>query len=333
MSLEAGKRVALVGAPLALGQSLPGVGLAPQALRQAGLAEAIKELGYEVIDTGDLVLPSAEIEEVRPHPFAALHHEEGSSVALVSRVKHSYEVGQACRLIAQEVEQFAGLGDQQHHDCFILTLGGDHSIALGSITGVLRARPDTALIWVDAHGDFNTPETSPSGNLHGMPLATLLNYTQLELPGFDWLHEIPNVHPLLTPERVALVGVRSLDKAERDLLRQAGVHVYSMATIDRYGIGSVMERAMVAVNPEGKLNYHVSFDIDAMDPREAPGTGTRARGGLTYREGHTILEMLAGTGKLGSMDLVEINPELDQDNITVSLGIELVTSALGKEIF
>ncbi len=327
MSVEK-RTVTIVGAPLALGQSLSGVGLAPEALRQAGLAKAITELGYEVTDAGDLTFSAATASEepARPHPFAPLHPEADGQTAVISRVKHAYEVGQACRQIAQEVERCAT--DQ----CFTLTLGGDHSIALGSITGVLRARPDTALIWVDAHGDFNTPETSLSGNLHGMPLAALLGYSGVDLPGFDWLRE-GQERPLLTPERVALVGVRSLDQAERQLLREAGVHVYSMSAIDRYGIGPVMERAMNAVNPDGVLNYHVSFDIDAMDPKEAPGTGTTARGGLTYREGHTIVEMLASSGKLNSMDLVEINPELDHDNLTITLGIELVTSALGKEIF
>ncbi|MEI6046819.1 MAG: arginase, partial [Chloroflexota bacterium] len=239
---------------------------------------------------------------------------------------YAYEVGQACRLIAQEVERRAVKG------CFPLTLGGDHSIALGSIPGLLRVRPNTALLWIDAHGDFNTPETSPSGNLHGMPLAALLGYTRPGLPCFDWLHEA-QPKPLLTPDRVALVGIRSLDSGERHLLRQAGVHVYSMSAIDRYGIGPIMERALAAINPKEELGYHVSFDIDAMDPREAPGTGTTARGGLTYREGHTILEMLAATGKLGSMDLVEVNPKLDHDNLTVSLATELIASALGKAIF
>lgn len=331
MSLKISKRVALVGAPLAFGQSLTGVGLAPQALRRSGLLEAITELGYAIVDEGDLVLPEAA--EIAPHPFATLQHDEQAQSAVVSSVKHAYEVGQACRQIAEEVERFSTGCDEEGQSCFTLTLGGDHSIALGSITGVLRARPETALIWVDAHGDFNTPETSPSGNLHGMPLAALLGYTRMELPGFDWLHEGSLPWPLLKPERVALIGVRSLDSGERHLLKEAGVHVYSMSTIDRYGIGPVMERALAAVNPDGELGYHLSFDIDAMDPKEAPGTGTTARGGLTYREGHTIAEMLAATGKLGSMDLVEINPELDHDNLTVSLGIELVTSALGKAIF
>ena len=317
MSLNANakKRVALVGAPLALGQSLAGVGLAPQVLRQAGLGQVITELGYELMDKGDLVFRVEEVTPISPVTGA------GAAVTL-SRVKHAQAVGQACRELAQAVEQLA-TGDN-----FVLTLGGDHSVALGSIAGLWRARPETALVWVDAHGDFNTPETSLSGNLHGMPLAALLGQLTPGLPGFEWLQGVS-----VSPERVALVGVRSLDEAERQLLKATGVQVYTMSAIDRYGIGPIMERAMAAVNPTGKLGYHVSFDIDAIDPQEAPGTGTTARGGLTYREGHTIVEMLAATDKLGSMDLVEINPELDRNDLTITLGIELIASALGKAIF
>ncbi len=323
MHTELNRKVAIIGAPLALGQSLTGVSTAPQALRQGGLREAITELGCTVTDNGDLIWDEASLTK---------SSSGSAATAVVTRVRNAQAVGQACQKIAREVEKSARQGAGETPAGFTLTLGGDHSIALGSISGILRARPETALVWVDAHGDFNTPGTSPSGNLHGMPLAALLGYTAPALPGFEWLQEGPNA-PRLTPDRVALVGVRSLDKAERELLREAGVHVYTMATIDRYGIGPVMERAINSVNPEGQLDFHVSFDIDAMDPHEAPGTGTKSRGGLTYREGHTILEMLAATGKLNSMDLVEINPELDQDDMTISLGIELVCSALGKAIF
>ncbi len=326
------KRLGLVGAPLALGQSLPGVAFAPRALRQAGLVKEIIAQGYEVVDNGDLVLPSAPLEKTPSEMKENSNPQEGPDKYLFSRVKNSYEVGEACRLIAGEVEKFAAGCDDEGRPCFTLTLGGDHSIALGSITGLLRARPETALVWVDAHGDFNTPETSESGNLHGMPLAALLGYTGPDLPGFEWLKNEAVVGKL-KPERVALVGVRSLDKEERRLLREAGVQVFSMEVIDRYGIGPAMEKVIQAINPAGNLGFHISFDIDAMDPREAPGTGTTARGGLTYREGHSILEILAATGKLNSMDLVEINPELDKDNLTISLGIELVASALGKSIF
>lgn len=329
-------RVAIVGAPLALGQTKPGVGLAPEALRRAGLAEAITQLDYEVVDTGDVELPKAKerqaeiaIPDHNEHLYGRNLYQEGDTTlttitAAVTRIKHAEEVGESCRRIAEQVATAARTGD------FVLTLGGDHSIAMGTIPGILAARPNTALIWVDAHGDFNTPETSPSGNLHGMPLAMVLGYTR-GVPGFDWLDS--NVLQALPPNRVALVGIRSLDKDERTLLKEAGVHVFTMSDVDRYGIANVMERAFAAINSDGTRNYHVSFDIDSLDPSEAPGTGTLVKGGLTYREAHTILEMLAATSRLSSMDLAEINPELDQNGQTTALGVELVSSALGKAIF
>ncbi len=330
-------RVSIIGAPLAFGQTKAGVGLAPSALRKGGLVEALTQLGHTVVDEGDLQfprgklheaeveLPEAEFDGARRNLF-----EEGDTTtttlsASVTRVKNAREVGESCRLISQKVCRRAKEGD------FCLTLGGDHSIALGSIPGILAARPDTALIWVDAHGDFNTPETSPSGNMHGMPLAMVLGYDTHKLPDFNWL--LDEELRKLTPDRVALVGVRSLDAGERRLLKDAGVHVYSMSEIDRYGIGQVMDRAMTAINGDGRRTFHVSFDIDSIDPSEAPGTGTLVKGGLTYREAHTILEMVAETGLLTSLDLAEVNPELDINGQTTALGIELIASALGKSIF
>ncbi len=329
-------RVAIIGAPLALGQSKPGVGLAPEALRRAGLLEAITQTGHEALDTGDLELPRAkqhaaqvdipetEFDGPRRNLFDDTTTTTTSTTisAPVTSLRHAAEVGESCRMIAQKVQERAALGD------FCLTLGGDHSIAMGSIPGIVKARPDTALIWVDAHGDFNTPETSPSGNLHGIPLAMVLGYAGPDVPGFDWFKSTG-----LPPNRVALVGVRSLDAGERRLLKEAGVHVYSMSEIDRYGIGPTMEKAIAAINGTGQYSFHISFDIDSIDPTEAPGTGTLSKGGLTYREAHTILEMVAETGKLTSLDLAEVNPELDNNGQTVALGIELIASALGKAIF
>ncbi len=327
-------RVAIIGAPLALGQSRPGVGLAPEALRRTGLVEAISQIGHEVVDLGDLELPKArprqaevelpEVEFDGPRRSLFKDHTTTATVsASVVRAKYAAEVGESCRMIAESVTERAKIGD------FCLTLGGDHSIAMGSIPGILAARPDTALIWVDAHGDFNTPETSPSGNLHGMPLAMVLGYTNSKLTGFEWLPS----YPTLTPDRVALVGVRSLDAGERRLLKEAGVHVYTMSVIDRYGIGTVMDKAMAAINGDGSRAFHMSFDIDAVDPSEAPGTGTLEKGGLTYREAQTVLEMVAASGRLTSLDLAEVNPELDVNGQTVALGVELIASALGKSIF
>ncbi len=327
-------RVAIIGAPLALGQSKGGVGLAPEALRKAGLVEAIAQIGHEVVDTGDLEfpkaktrqadleLPEADFDGPRRNLFSENSLTQTTISAAVTRVKHAEEVGESCRMLAERVEERARLGD------FCLTLGGDHSIAMGSIPGILAARPNTALIWVDAHGDFNTPETSPSGNLHGMPLAMILSASRPALRGFEWLP--PSV---LAPNRVAVVGVRSLDPVERRQMREAGLHVFSMSEIDRYGIGAVLEKAMAAINADGRCTFHISFDVDAIDPAEAPGTGTLVKGGLTYREAHTILEMVAETGRLTSLDLAEVNPELDQNGQTTALGVELIASALGKAIF
>lgn len=330
-------RVAIIGAPLALGQSKPGVGLAPSTLRRAGLVEAISQLGHEVEDIGDLDFPRATLHEAEVEIPEAdsesgprrLFSDASSTTEVVSasvtRVKHAAQVGESCRMLAECVEERARLGD------FCLTLGGDHSIAMGSIPGILAARPDTALIWVDAHGDFNTPETSPSGNLHGMPLAMVLGYARANLTGFEWLQKIWQGQ--LPGNRVALVGVRSLDAGERRLLKEAGVHVYSMSEIDRYGIGTVMDRAMAAINGDGQRTFHVSFDIDSVDPSQAPGTGTLVKGGLTYREAHAILEIVAASGRLTSLDMAEVNPELDVNGQTTALGVELIASALGKAIF
>lgn len=306
-------QVTLIGAPLALGQSHRGVRLAPQTLRDAGLATVIAELGHELVDKQDLNLPT--------HDMVAATEVESSHG--LSRLRYALPIGEACRQICEAVEEAT-----KPPENFCLTLGGDHSVAFGSIHGVFKARPDMSLVWVDAHGDFNTPETSPTGNLHGMPLAALTGYVKTGLPCFEWLERGPH----LDPKRVVLVGVRSLDSGERRMLKEAGITVFTTKEIDRYGIGRVMEQVLEVVEPD-KRPLHVSFDIDAMDPLEAPGTGTRVRGGLTYREAHYILESLSDTKKLGSMDLVEIDPVLDTNNQTSALGVELIASALGKAIY
>lgn len=299
------QEVVIIGAPISLGQTLVGVAKTPQAMREADLHKAIQDLGLVVNDKGDLELNEIIVSETKPG----------------QKIKHAKIVGEACRLIAEQVAASANEG------AFCLTIGGDHSVAFGSITGILRARPDTALVWVDAHGDFNTPDTSPSGNLHGMPLAALMGYARNEIEGFEWMDA------QISRDRVAVVGLRSVDEGERRLLREAGITAFTMTDIDREGIGAIMRKAINAINPDGDRNIHLSYDIDAIDPQEAPGTGTRVRGGLSYREAHYIAESLAETGKLGSMDIVEINPDLDKpDKPTVTLGVELVASALGKRI-
>lgn len=318
-------RVAIVGAPLALGQNKPGVSLAPNSLRQVGLVESIQNLGHEVADIGDLnfppLLPSANKETY-------VHSNNNGKVATATRIelKNAQQVGESCHKIAQAVEKQARQGD------FCLTIGGDHSIAAGTLPGIMAAHPDSAVIWVDAHGDFNTTETTPSGHIHGMPLAIALGLNRHQIEGFEWLDTDGTNY--LPHERVALVGIRSLDTGERELLKKFGIKVYTMRDIDREGIGAVMAKALQAVDPNGNRPLHISFDVDSIDPSEAPGTGTRVKGGLSYREAHAIMDMASATGKLSSLDIAELNPELDTpDQQTSKLSVELILAALGQTLF
>jgi arginase len=315
----------LLQAPIALGQELEGVDEAPEILLQSGLVPQIQSLGWTVKSNT----------EVNPHDLrwnSAVGNIPGRQQGL--KIKFPVELGETCRELAQ-------LAKHSHlENAFTLTLGGDHSIAIGSIGGALLARSDLGVIWVDAHGDFNTPETSPSGNIHGMPLAFLTGQMQAySLPSFNWLKSF------LKPEQLVLVGIRSIDAEEKAIMKAWGVHVFSMTDIDRYGIGEVMNRAREILFQNGERPLHLSYDIDAIDPHYAPSTGTRVRGGLNYREAHYIAEFAAETGNLVSMDLVEINPRLGYvdpaylgdkktaQNVTVEMGLELIGSALGKRIY
>lgn len=321
-SLQNPHTVHMLGAGLALGQPLQGVERAPQALRVAGLQRAVLNLGWGFVDEGDLVFPQMLHSPVLPYLAS-------TPTVHTPKINNAIENGRACQQIAARCKEI-GLGRN-----FCLTVGGDHSIALGSLAGLLEAWPEISLIWVDAHGDFNTPDTSPTGNFHGMPLAALTGAFPLSAyPGFEWFTQ------RLPPQRVALVGVRSLDQGERQLLRTSGIHVFTMTEIDRFGIGRVMELALAAVNPDGTRPLHLSLDIDALDPSIAPNTGTRVRGGLNYREAHYIAEAIAETGRLVSMDMVEVNPvvgvpqdsPLGPNDPTTELALELLESALGKRI-
>lgn len=315
------KRLNLVRAPIALGQGLEGVDEGPEILIQNGLVQQIESLGWTIENIFEV-----DIHDLRWNsPLGNLPaHQLGINI------KFPVELGDACRELAEHTKKS---NDQK---AFTLTLGGDHSIAIGSIGGALLSRPDLGVIWVDAHGDFNTPETSPSGNIHGMPLSFLAGLMKhYRLPSFDWLKNF------LKPEQLVLVGIRSIDPEERALMKAWGVNVFSMTEIDRYGIGNVMEQAKSILFKNGKRPLHLSYDIDAVDPHFAPSTGTRVRGGLNYREAHYIAETLAETGELVGMDLVEINPRLgyvgpshrEDENITIEIGLELIASALGKKIY
>jgi arginase len=301
------RSVYVIGAPLDLGGGRRGVDMGPSAFRTAGLGERIAALGYRVFDRGNVPVPV-------PETVDRLH-------------EHKKYIDEIARVCADLYERVRAALD---HGAVPLVLGGDHSVAAGSVAAAAawaRARHQLpiGLLWVDAHGDMNTPATSPSGNVHGMPLAALLGPEPTELSS------IGGMTPAVRPEHTALIGVRNLDDREKQLVRASGVHVFTMKDIDRQGIASVMEAA-IAVASAGTAGIHVSFDMDVCDPSIAPGVGTPVRGGLDYREAHMVMEMVADAGRLTSFDLVEVNPTLDVRNSTAELGTELALSALGQKI-
>mmetsp|Transcript_8991 Transcript_8991/g.14306 ORF Transcript_8991/g.14306 Transcript_8991/m.14306 type:complete len:374 (-) Transcript_8991:299-1420(-) len=301
----------VVGMPFSWGQPRGGTDQGPELMRNRGLGDYVTKLEWRLENRGDLQFEEPKFDD---------------PVAKGYNLKNAYAVGQACEKLANETYELASSGR------FPLVIGGDHSIALGSIAGILRARPDLAIVWVDAHADINTPETSPSGNLHGMPISFLMGLTDVIPPGFEWLQD----YPKLDPENLAFIGLRDVDPGEREKISELGIKAYSMYHVDRYGIGQVMEHCIHSFLKDGKERpIHLSYDIDAVDPDHAPATGTMVRGGFTLREAHYIAERLAETGMLGSMDIVEVNPTLshsDGANATVELGIHLVASALGNKI-
>jgi len=302
--VDAGRKreVAIIGAALDLGQGRRGVDMGPSAMRAAGLEERIRSLGYEVHDLGNVASPEPEA--------TALEDE---------RARYLPEIKAACARIAELVAQASIDGE------IPLVLGGDHSVALGTLAGLASAHGRGGVLWVDAHPDINTPETSPSGNVHGMPLAAALG-----LAGPEFEHDAWSL-PAVDPRRVALIGTRQLDDGERQLLREAGIRVFTMSEIDRIGIERAVRESLDRVSGGGFV--HVSFDMDVLDPVVAPGVGTPVRGGLTYREAHLALELVAESGLAGSLEVVEVNPILDRENTTALTAVELVASALGKKIF
>jgi arginase len=302
----AGRRVSILGVPLGFGSSLAGVDIGPAALRVARLNQRIAQLGYEVRDLGDMRI-------TRP---------QATSDA-VEKVKFLPEVSAVCEELAQEVRNILTAGELP------LILGGDHSIAIGSIAGVssfYRERNQTlGLIWFDAHADMNTPETSPSGNIHGMPLSALMGF------GAPELTHVSGFAPKLDPRFCAHIGARDIDQGERELIRQLGMRFFTMREIDERGISSCMDEA-IAIASRAAAGYSVTFDVDALDPGDAPGSGTLVRGGLTYRESHLALEKISEAGGMRSLEIVEINTALDINNRTAEIGVELILSALGKTI-
>lgn len=298
--------VHVIGVPLDLGGGRRGVDMGPSAVRIGGLAERLVALGHRVVDRGDLDSP---IPETR--------------VPRNARKKYIREIARVCQRLYARVRQAHAEG------AFPVVIGGDHSLAAGSVGAsadhAAASGQDIGLIWVDAHGDMNTPATTETGNVHGMPLAALLGAEPHELA------RIGGRSPKVRPERTVVLGVRDLDEAEKVCLRESHVRLFTMKDIDRHGIASVMEQA-IAIAGTDTLGIHVSFDLDACDPAIAPGVGTPVRGGFDYREAHMIMEMVADSGRLLALDLVEVNPILDVQNQTATLGAELVASALGRRI-
>jgi len=299
------KRVRVLGVPLDLGASKQGASGGPAAIRLAGLASALENLNYTVQDHGDVDVP--------PAPAKSPKNLRNASAILK---------------VCKELER--GAYDAARSGAFPLTIGGDHSLAMGSVSGVARAwrekEQPIGLIWVDAHADINTPQTSPSGNLHGMPLAHILGL------GHKDFAKLGGFSPKVRPENTCLIGVRDVDKEEAVILRKSGIRVFSMTEVDTYGMAAVAQQAIAAAS-EGTAGFHLSFDVDVVDPAMAPGTGTLKRGGLTYREAQLLMELTAASKKLIGLDLVEVNPLEDVQNWTAVLGVELIASALGKRIY
>ncbi|MBD5635587.1 MAG: arginase [Candidatus Eremiobacteraeota bacterium] len=286
-------RVDVIGVPMDLGADRRGVDMGPSAIRYAKLHEGLRALGIAtLVDHGNLSVPVPESYDAQP----------------AGNAKYLPIILAVCDELSRLVEESI------HRGGFPLVLGGDHSIAIGTLAGVARARKaPPGLIWIDAHGDINTPMTSPSGNVHGMPVSIALEERHIE------------------PERTVLIGLRDVDAGERKRIAELGVRAFSMTEIDRYGMVRVMEEAISIVGSDPR-SVHVSFDMDGIDPREAPGVGTAVPGGLTYREAHLAMEMVAATGVIGSLEVTETNPILDDRNQTAILAVELILSALGKTI-
>ncbi len=306
-NVSSNPRVTFIGVPLDLGAGRRGVDMGPSAFRVADIHHRVRDLGYDVSDAGDVDVIIQETHDPGPHP----------------RLKYLKEIRATCEVLRDRVEKVVAEGG------IPVVMGGDHSIAMGTLAGLSRHHrtlgQKVGLVWFDAHGDANTAETSPSGNIHGMPLAVALGL------GEDSLVQLAGHVPMIDPACAAVIGLRDVDPAERANLRKAGIGTFTMRDIDERGMKTVVEEAIRRAT-DGTVGFHVSFDLDAMDPEHAPGVGTPSPGGLSYREAHLAMEMLADTGKCLSAELVEANPILDNRNNTARLGVELLSSLLGKRI-
>ena len=299
-------QLAIIGAPLDLGQDRRGVDMGPSALRVANLNQRIEALGYDVLDTGNIAVEQAE------------SWPEGDEHA-----KYLPQIAAACEDLGLKVAKALQSGRMP------LVLGGDHSVAVGTAGGVSKYFHDrgqsVGLIWLDAHADMNTPDSSPSGNIHGMPLACILGIGPPELV------DLFGYHPKIAPGNAAIVGLRDVDQLERPHVRHSGIRAFTMRDIDERGLRAVMEEA-IRVASDGTAGFHLSLDMDFVDPQHAPGVGTPVRGGATYREAHLAMEMICDSRNMVSMEVVEVNPVIDEVNRTADLAVELIMSGLGKRI-
>lgn len=301
------KRIKIVGVPIDLGAGRRGVDMGVSALRIAGLAEGLRKLDYSVEDIGDVPVPIPEVCNLGE-----------------KNARYQSEIRKICENLREIVVDILREG------AIPLSIGGDHSLAIGSIAGVSdyyrKEGKKIGVLWFDAHGDMNTPESTNSGNVHGMPFAASLGLGAKELT------EIGGFLPKVSSRHAALIGVRNLDEREKKLIADSNIKVYTMKEIDERGTGRIVEEALQAVS-EGVASIHVSFDMDVVDPAIAPGVGTPVKGGLNYRESHLAMEIIADSGLVNSMDMVEVNPVLDNKNSTAELAAELIQSAFGKRIF
>lgn len=299
-------KVAMIGVPMDLGGGRRGVDMGPSAIRIAGLEDGIRRLGLAYEDRGNLAVPAPESREPRD-----------------PRARFLGEISRACQRLRVKVEKVLEDG------AFPLVVGGDHSIAVGTVAAIAsyhhRRNQRIGLIWFDAHGDMNTPETSPSGNIHGMPCAAILGRGAPELVGLG------DIVPMVDPRNAVIVGVRDLDQYEREEIKSTGVKVFTMRDIDMWGMNEIMRRALAIAN-DGTTGFHLSFDMDGTDPAVAPGVGTPVAGGTDLRESHLVMEHAFESGKLLGLEVTEINPILDERNKTAEFAVQLVLSAMGKRI-
>ncbi len=300
------QKIRIIGVPIDLGQSRRGVDMGPSALRVAGLQSRLRQLGHQVEDFGNIAVKQAEEQ----------HYGE-------KRAQYLNEIAETCRGLAEITERTLQEG------LLPLVLGGDHSLAIGSFSGVSnffrKQSKKVGYLWLDAHSDMNTPETTPSGNVHGMPLAAVIGYGAPELVG------LLGYKPKAEPRNVALVGVRDPDPKERRLVKESGVHAFTIRDIDERGLREVMSEAL-RITMDDTAGIVVSLDMDFVDPTDAPGVGTPVRGGVTYRESHLAMEMIADSKSMVALEVIEINPVIDLHNKTALLGVEMMLSALGKKI-